>query len=41
MDSLQLPPDFKELLSLLNKYGVEYLLTYGRPKDLADLSYLP
>lgn len=29
MDSLQLPPDFKELLSLLNKHGVEYLLIGG------------
>ncbi len=55
MDTLELPPDFKELLSLLNTHGVEYLLiggyavgyhgsnkrTAGRPKDLADLSYLP
>jgi len=29
MDTLELPPDFKELLSLLNKHGVEYLLIGG------------
>ncbi len=29
MDTLELPPDFKELLSLLNTHGVEYLLIGG------------
>jgi hypothetical protein len=29
MDTLELPPDFKELLNLLNAHGVEYLLIGG------------
>jgi hypothetical protein len=44
MDSLELPPDFKELLSLLNSHGVEYLLIdgyavgyHGYPRATQDL----
>lgn len=44
MDTLELPPDFKELLSLLNAHGVEYLLVggyavayHGYPRATQDL----
>jgi hypothetical protein len=48
MATIQLPPDFKEFLQLLNSHGVEYLLVdlinkkaSGRLKDLNDLENLP
>jgi len=44
MATIQLPPDFKEFLKLLNEYKVEYLLVvgyavgyYGYPRATADL----
>jgi len=44
MAMIQLPPDFKEFLKLLNKHKVEYLLVggyavgyYGYPRATADM----
>lgn len=44
MATIQLPPDFKEFLKLLNEHKVEYLLVggyavgyYGYPRATADL----
>lgn len=44
MAMIQLPPDFKEFLKLLNKYKVEYLLVggyavgyHGYPRATADM----
>ena len=44
MATIQLPPDFKEFLRLLNSHGVEYLLVggyavgyYGYPRATADM----
>lgn len=44
MATIQLPPDFKEFLKLLNEYKVEYLLVggyavgyYGYPRATADM----
>ena len=39
MATINLPPDFKELLKLLNSHQVEYLII--RHKDLDDLVNLP
>ncbi len=52
MATVNLPPDFKEFLKLLNAHQVEYLLidlahlkinkkAAGRHKDLDDLDNLP
>ena len=44
MDTIRLPPDFREFLKLLNSYQVEYLLIggyavgfYGYPRATADM----
>jgi hypothetical protein len=44
MATIQLPPDFKEFLQLLNAHRVEYLLIggyavgyYGYPRATADM----
>lgn len=44
MATIQLPPDFKEFLQLLNSHGVEYLLIggyavgyYGYPRATGDI----
>lgn len=44
MATIQLPPDFKEFLKLLNEHNVEYLLVggyavgyYGYPRATADM----
>lgn len=44
MATIQLPPNFKEFLKLLNEYKVEYLLVggyavgyYGYPRATADM----
>jgi hypothetical protein len=36
----QLPEDFKDFISFLNKNNVRYLLSMRRPKDLADVENL-
>jgi hypothetical protein len=44
MATIQLPPDFKEFLQLLNSGRIEYLdlnkQAIGRSKDLNDLEHL-
>jgi hypothetical protein len=44
MDTIQLPRDFKEFLSLLNSKGVEYLIVggyavgfHGTPRTTGDI----
>ena len=41
---MEVQPDFRELLALLNKHAVEYLIAnkraMGRKKDLADIEAL-